>query len=232
MMSLVAAATFFLFIHLGISGTRLRDRFVSSMGEGAYMGLFSLASLGGIIWLSMAYNAASADAYIQTWGQRYELAPVAFVMIFLGFAIGVPGLLSRSPTAAKGEDTLDRPDVVSGPLRITRNPFLWGIALWALAHLIVNGDLVALIFFGTFFVLTVAGAYSIDHKRRRALGEKWDAFTAQTSNLPFAAILTGKTGFRIGEFGWWRIVVALAVFGGLFHAHQYLFGVSPLPGWF
>ena len=29
-----------------------------------------------------------------------------------------------------------RPDIARGMVRITRHPFLWGVALWALVHLI------------------------------------------------------------------------------------------------
>src|SRR4029453_1331817 len=50
MANLIAAAVFFLGIHFGVSGTRLRDRLVSVLGERAFRGLFALASLVGLIW--------------------------------------------------------------------------------------------------------------------------------------------------------------------------------------
>src|SRR5690606_11192504 len=45
MVNLIAAAAFFVGIHFCISGTRLRDRLVSAIGEKRYRGLFSLLSL-------------------------------------------------------------------------------------------------------------------------------------------------------------------------------------------
>lgn len=51
---LVAAAVFFVVIHIGVSGTGLRRGLVARIGEGPYMGLFSLASLGGMVWLARA----------------------------------------------------------------------------------------------------------------------------------------------------------------------------------
>ncbi|MDO9127487.1 MAG: NnrU family protein, partial [Parvibaculum sp.] len=60
--------------------------------------------------------------------------------------------------------------------------------------------------------------------------ESWTAFAAKTSNLPFAAIFAGRNQLRLGELGWWRILLALIVFGALFYAHLWLFGVSPVPG--
>lgn len=58
MTSLIAAAAFFVLLHLLVSGTRLRAMLVGVMGEGAYMGLFSLASFAGIYWLAVAYGDA------------------------------------------------------------------------------------------------------------------------------------------------------------------------------
>lgn len=39
-------------------------------------------------------------------------------------------------------------DIARGIVRITRHPFLWGVALWALVHFIVNGDLASVILSG------------------------------------------------------------------------------------
>jgi uncharacterized membrane protein len=54
MIWLIAAAAVFLLIHLAISGTRVRDQITSAIGEGPYMGLFSLASVVCLIWLAIA----------------------------------------------------------------------------------------------------------------------------------------------------------------------------------
>ena len=111
-------------------------------------------------------------------------------------------------------------------LRITRHPFLWGVAVWALGHLLVNGERASLILFGSMFLLAVSGTASIDAKRRRALGSKWDAFAAQTSNIPFAAIVAGRQKLSLAEVGWWRILVAIVLWLALAWAHPLLFGVA------
>jgi uncharacterized membrane protein len=114
-------------------------------------------------------------------------------------------------------------------LRITRHPFLWGVAIWAGGHLLVNGDAASIVLFGAMLILALFGTASIDAKRRRALGAKWDAFAAQTSNIPFAAIAQGRQSLKPGEIGWWRIVLAVGVWAALAWAHPYLFGVRALP---
>jgi uncharacterized membrane protein len=79
-------------------------------------------------------------------------------------------------------------------------------------------------------VLAIFGTVSIDAKRRRALGEKWDAFAARTSAIPFAAIVQGRQSLKIGEIGWWRLALAVIVWAALVWVHPYAFGASPLPG--
>jgi uncharacterized membrane protein len=114
-------------------------------------------------------------------------------------------------------------------LRITRHPFLWGVTIWAAGHLLVNGDLAGIILFASMLILALSGTISIDAKRKRALGATWDAFAERTSNLPFAAIAAGRQSFRLGEIGWWRIALALAIWAALIAGHGYVFGVPALP---
>lgn len=126
------------------------------------------------------------------------------------------------------EDLLGREDLAVGVLRITRHPLMWGIALWALLHLVANGDLASLIFFGTFLSLAVKGTFDLDRKRLREYKERWRNYMDATSNIPFQAIFRGRQKLEWRELGWWRIVLALLFYGGLLHAHARLFGVSPL----
>ncbi|WP_309646459.1 NnrU family protein, partial [Phenylobacterium sp.] len=112
---------------------------------------------------------------------------------------------------------------------ITRHPFLWGVAIWAAGHLLVNGDRASLVLFGAMLVLALFGTSSIDAKRKRVLGATWDGFAAQTSNVPFAAIAAGKQPLKLGEIGWWRIVLAVAIWAALLWGHPYMFGVAALP---
>jgi len=118
--------------------------------------------------------------------------------------------------------------VVKGILRVTRHPFLWGVAIWALGHLVVNGDRASLILFGSLLVLALSGTSSIDAKRKRALGEAWDGFAAQTSNVPFAAIVAGRQQLMLGEIGVWRILAAIAVYLALVLGHPWIAGVPAL----
>lgn len=233
MNTLIAAAALFLGIHFLVAGTRVRDTVTGTIGEGAYLGLFSLASVATIAWLVISYNAAQSGA-----GNRvlYDLGPavrhLGIPVVLLAFLIGVPGLLMPNPTAVRQEGQATKAETVRGVLRITRHPFLWGVVIWSGFHLGANGDLASTILFGTLFVLALLGTFSIDAKRRRKLGQDWQGFSNRTSNIPFAAILSGRTSFSAREYFDWRFFVALLLFVGVLFGHARIFGVSPFPsGW-
>jgi len=84
------------------------------------------------------------------------------------FLLAVIGLTTSNPTIVGEEGRVARPP--EGIVRVTRHPFLIGVGLWAVVHLIANGDLASFIFFGSLAVTALAGTVSIDAKRRRALG--------------------------------------------------------------
>jgi uncharacterized membrane protein len=223
MANLLAAVAFFLAIHFGISGTKLRDHAVRTLGERAYRGLFALASIVGLLWLIRAYSHAP---YIALWGRMTALEPLAAPLVLGAVALVVVGITTPNPTAVGGESQLAREVQVRGVMRITRHPFLWGTALWAFVHFVINGDLASSIVFGSLLVLTVVGTASIDAKRRRAYGEHWEHFAQQTSNMPFAAIAAQRNhlGVAMHEIGIVRPLLAIAVFVALFLLHGRLFG--------
>ena len=72
---------------------------------------------------------------------------------------------------------------------------LWSFALWAAVHIIGNGDTAAIVFFGAFLVTALAGMPSIDAKLARRDPAAWQALSAATSIVPFAAIAQGRNRF-------------------------------------
>jgi len=219
MLNLVAASAYFLLIHFGVSGTRLRDALVARLGASLYRGAFVLATLLGIVWMIYAYRRAPV---VPLWGLLLGVRPAADVIVFIAFLFVTIGFMTPSPTVAGMESKLaEGPKIVRGIVRITRHPFLWGVALWALVHLIVNGDLASLILFGSLLVLALGGTLSIDAKRRRKFGEQWTQFANVTSDIPFAAIASGRNrlGPALVEIGVWRPLAATLAYAVAFYLH-------------
>lgn len=224
MLSLILAALFFAGIHLGVAGSALRDRAVAALGERGYSAAFSIASVAGLVWLILAYRAAP---YLPSWGMLLWWKPVALLLMLPATLLTVIGLMTPSPTAVAQEARLKEPP--RGILRVTRHPFLTGTGLWALVHLVGNGDLASLLLFGSLAFVALAGTVSIDAKRRRRWGAAWESFAAQTSILPFAAIAAGRNRFHPGEIGAGRWAAGLIAYALLLGGHGPVIGVSPFP---
>jgi uncharacterized membrane protein len=224
MIELVIAAAFLLASHYGISSTPLRAWLVGRIGERPYLALYSLIALGALIWLIAACRRAP---YVELWPMATWSAWVPLLVMPFALLLLVCGVSTLNPTAVGAPDTLDQAEPVRGILRVTRHPFMWGVALWALAHMVANGDTAAVVLFGTFAVLALVGTLLIDHKFRARRGAQWQRFAAASSNVPFVAILAGRQHFVPAEIGWLRVGVALALYVALLALHSWLFGVPP-----
>jgi uncharacterized membrane protein len=225
MTGLIAAAGLFLGLHLAVSGTRLRDVITGRIGEQIYVALFATSSLGAIVWLCVAYGPAYASpANIVLFEPGQMLRNCAIPVVAAAIFLVVPGVLMGNPTTP-GQDKA----VVRGVLRITRHPFLWGVILWSGFHLIASGTLASTILFGTFFTLATLGTKAIDRKVRRKRPEHWQAISAVTSNLPFAAIAAGRNSFVVPEYFDWRFSIAFVEVALILWFHNWLFSMSPFP---
>ena len=224
MISIGLAAVFFVGLHLLVAGTGLRDRLVRGLGEPLYLGAFSVAAAVGITWLCAAWAGTPAAA--PAWNGA-PLRPVVWVLMFVAFQFVAIGLTTSSPTMTGGEDKLEAGAPARGILRITRHPFLWGVALWGACHVAVNSDPASLLFFGSLGLLAILGPPSIDAKRRRKHGESWERFAAATSSVPFAAIVAGRNRLVVGELGVWRIGLGVVLYAAFLASHALLFGASP-----
>lgn len=225
MISLSLAVAFFIGIHLFVSGTSLRHTLVERLGEKPYMGIFSLLSFIGLFWMIMAYHTAP---HIELWGQTTSARWLSSLLILIAFVFIILGLLSRSPTAIGGEALLKEEHADRGIFRITRHPFLIGFAIWAITHMIYNGDLSSNLFFGGFLILAVFGPKAIDNKQRQTCGDDWQRFASKTSIIPFLAISQKRNTLEIKELLTWRLVVALLVYVAMFKLHVVMFGVAPV----
>lgn len=219
------ALAVFIALHVGLSATGLRQRVVRRIGEQAYRAVFALASVATLIWVVGSYSPARLSL------ENTPLyAPPSWAfhathgLMLLAFFLIVPGLLSPGPTMAGFEGTLAKPEPARGVLRITRHPFLWGVALWGAAHLVSNGDRVSVMLFGGLGLMVLLGTRSIDRKSRARDPEAWDRFAAATSNIPFAAILQGRNRLALEEL-WLRLGIALLAFVAVGYFHRLIAGV-------
>jgi len=202
MTMLVAATLAFLATHF-VTSTPLRPALVNAMGEWPYRGLYSLVAFLTLGWMIWAYVAAPRELlWIGNRPIAYGVMPLAFILITCGYW--------RNPTMVGADKLLKSTDPARGMIRITRHPIMWGIMLWAAAHIAARGDAKGLIFFGSFILLAVVGTLAMDARKKS--NPDWPRFAAVTSHIPFVAIAQGRNRIVWREIGWLRPALGLAVF--------------------
>ena len=127
------------------AGADLRRR----LGQPVYMGLYSLVSLAGFVLIVMGYGAMRPAEVLYTaptWGRHlnYVLMPVALIALV---ASQVPkGYIAKA----------------------LKHPMLVAVKIWAVGHLLANGELNAVILFAAFLAYAVIDR--IAAKRRGDIG--------------------------------------------------------------
>ena len=209
MTNLVLATAAFLVTHF-VTSTPLRPALVSAMGEWPYRGLYSLVAFVTLGWMIWAYVGAPRELLWSGFRQvPYIAMPLAFVLIACGYW--------RNPTMVGADKLLKSDDPARGVIRITRHPIMWGVMLWAAAHMLARGELKSLVFFGAFVALAAVGTLAMD--RRKRSNPDWPRFAAVTSHIPFVAIAQGRNRLVWREIGWLRPALGLAAFFAVLAFH-------------
>ncbi|GAB4513550.1 MAG: NnrU family protein [Roseibium sp.] len=140
---LIAGLVLFLGIHTLPMQRSGRAALVSRVGENGYKGLFALVSFVGLGLIIFGYGQARLEGppllYDPPfWLRHVTMLLMAPVFIFL-VAAYVPSRISQA----------------------LKHPMLVAVKLWALSHLLANGDLASFLLFGGFFVWAVADRISL-----------------------------------------------------------------------
>lgn len=226
MLWIFLAGLAFVGAHLLISSTGLRQRLIGVLGEKGYLALYSVLALVTISYLVWIYGELPRYDYV--WSPTPMLYTIAKVIMPFSMFLLLGGFLVKNPSNVGMEGLLEGPaaasDLARGVTRITRHPLQWGIALWAIAHLLANGDTVSIVFFSSFLTLALLGSVLLDARKAASMGEGWQRYVAITSNVPFLAILQGRNKLVLGEL-WLPLIVGLIGYGLLLWGHVWVSGV-------
>lgn len=179
----------------------LRQPLVARLGPRGFQAAYSAVAFATFIPMVMARRDAGAEPWLWQPGEGVWL--VATLLLLAGSVLLV-GSFVRNPAMA----TLQNHDAVigepAGVFRLTRHPMMWGIALWAAAHLLVHPEPSALIIAAAMLILALGGAAAQDAKKRHQLGTRWEDWTRRTSFVPLGR------GFAFP--GWFALVGGVALF--------------------
>ena len=223
MILLVLAAAFWVGVHVGIAGTAVRGRLAGRLGDSGFRGAFSLLSVLAISLLVVAWKSAP---FVPLWRLPAAGNWVIVATMLAAFVLFAGSVLTPNATSVGQEKALGRK--ATGMFRVTRHPMLWSFALWGVCHIVSNGNVAAILFFGAFALTAVLGMPSIDAKIAAREPARFAAYARVTSIIPFVAIAAGRNRFAPAEL-WRPVLTGMAAWALMLYVHPYIFGMPAVP---
>ncbi|MDK4730981.1 NnrU family protein [Rhizobium sp. CNPSo 3490] len=189
---LIIGIILFLGVHLvRVVAPGLRRSMIASLGDKGWRAGYSIASILTLILLIYGFGQAR-----QVTGMLYNppvwTAHIAVALMLIAMICLVASLLPAGHIATK-----------------TKHPMVLSVKIWALAHLLANGETSSVLLFGAFLAWGVIVRISL--KRRERAGE--------ITLRPFVSAKYDLYAAVIGILVWALIIWKL---------HEWLIGVSPL----
>jgi uncharacterized membrane protein len=187
--------------HVVLGIAPIRAPLVRRFGELGFVVLFSLvalATLGAVVTYFSAYrNAGPPGLALAT---HPVARPLLIATIVVGIALAAAGLAGypRSAMVLFAR----RVHGPTGIARVTRHPFFAGTFLVMTAHAVLATRLIGAVFCAGFAALSFFGALLQDKKLRARLGEPYATVLAETSFLPFAAVIQGRQSLALSDLPW------------------------------
>lgn len=140
---LILGLVLFLGIHTLTTRRQARAALIARFGEGSYKALYAVIAIIGIALIAKGFSLYRASEWIDVWyppkGMRH-----------LALALMLPAVILVVAAYIRGNIYLK-----------LKHPMLAGVKLWALAHLLANGDLGSIILFGSVLAWAVYDRISL-----------------------------------------------------------------------
>jgi uncharacterized membrane protein len=177
--------------HIGLASARLRGGLVSRLGTLGFTILFFAIAATTFSLLVHTYASHRFDGVPgPNLGSLTAFRWLATLAIALGLMLvsGCVAIYPQTPMALFTE-TVHRP---RGLERVTRHPFFAGLALLALAHVLLATHLVGSVFFASLALVAMVGCRHQDAKLLALRGSSYAEYLSATSTVPFGALLAGR----------------------------------------
>jgi uncharacterized membrane protein len=143
---MIVGLLLFLGVHAFVTRREQRAQAIARWGEGPYKLGFSVISALGLALIVYGFARYRATGWIDIWlpppWTRHVAVALTLPAIVFVVAAYIPGHIKRA----------------------LKHPMLAGVKLWALAHLLANGDLGSIILFGSILVWAVYDRVSLKQR--------------------------------------------------------------------
>ncbi|MBC5763765.1 NnrU family protein [Ramlibacter albus] len=168
-----------LLLFLGVHSTRIfantwRTATVARLGELPFKGIYSVLSIAGFVLVVYGYGQSRMQMPI--WDPPTWMKHVTALLMLPVFPLFVAAYVPRNALNAR----LKHPQILS-------------VKLWALAHLLSNGNLADVLLFGSFLVWAVLGFRAARLRDAAALGSPHDPRSTVPAPAPASAGMTAAT---------------------------------------
>ena len=188
---MVLGLVLFLGPHVFVTMREQRGAAIKSIGEFPYKGLFAVLTIIGLVLTGEGFGMYEAEGPIAIWNPpgftRYITQALVWPASIAVAAAYLPGDIKRA----------------------LKHPMLVGVKLWAVAHLISNGDLGGIILFGAVLAWAVYDRISLKH--RSDPGGPPIPVGGRRNDI--AAVIVGTILFLALGLVFHPLVVGRAVFG-------------------
>ncbi|MDR3463257.1 MAG: NnrU family protein [Beijerinckiaceae bacterium] len=151
MLVLIIGIIVFLGVHTLTALRETRAGIIGRIGLGAYKGVHSLLALLGFVLIVWGFSHYRAGGLIHVWSPPVWTRHLTISLMW--FAFVALACVNPAPSRIRGW---------------LRHPMLVAIKIWALAHLLANGDAGGMLLFGSFLAWAVFDRIAV--KKRGDLG--------------------------------------------------------------
>ncbi|WP_420548296.1 NnrU family protein [Curvivirga sp.] len=226
--NLAFATALFVLSHFLLSSTAIRTPVISKIGDKGFRITYSIISFLTFAWMLVSYGNAF---YQPIWEPPMFMRFGTLILMLPACILLFCSLTTKSPTMVGGEESLNdsnpNGNVPKGIITITRHPMLMATSLWAIGHLLSNGDRSTMIIAIGILILSIGGMLHID--QRRSDHPAWGVIALTTSIFPFHAAIQKRVKIDWKGIGLWRLLGGLILFAGLIYGHETIAGIALMP---
>ena len=195
MMGLILGAAAFVGTHFAMSHP-LRAPMVAVLGEKIFGLVYIIVSFATLYLMVHFYHGAFADSPAILWDAGSIGWIFGTILMWIGSVLFV-GSLRSNPAFPTGGKPVTEIGEARGVFAITRHPMMWGFAIWALVHVIVNPTPASIVVSAAIAILALGGAAGQDRKKQKLIGEPWRDWQSRTSFVPYGRGVASAGGFAL-----------------------------------
>ena len=144
--------------------------------------LIAVSIVLSVVLMILGYQQAEGPIW---WGRQSALVGINNLLVLIGFYMITGSIIGARIS------------------RFIRHPQLTAIKLWAIAHLLVNGDLASLILFGGLLIWAVLTVMLINRQEKSPVQEQGPvAWLREAGALSAAIVIYGLVGYAHGWLGY------------------------------